>query len=66
MPDDGVILGQRTKGEGEGGREVDILEALMPSTSLSETLRSTVFKPSFTDSVADFWAAKLVLNCRGA
>lgn len=39
---------------------------LMPSTSLSATLRSTVFAASLTVSVADFRAAMLVENCRGA
>lgn len=38
----------------------------MPSTSLSDTLRSTSFIVSLAVSVTDFCAAILVVKCRGA
>jgi len=38
----------------------------IPPTIFSETARSTVFKPSFTFSVADFCAAKEVEKALGA
>ena len=49
---------------GKGGRSLHPM--LIPSTSLSLTVRSTPFSPSFTLSAADFWAAKPVVKLRGA
>jgi hypothetical protein len=44
----------------------DVRPTSIPSTSLSETVRSTPLTVSLTVSVADFWAAKEVENARGA
>lgn len=42
----------------------NLLPLSMPATSVSDTARSTVFRPSFTDSVADLCWTRVVENRR--